>query len=189
MRVTHLADGLSNSVYFVTRSQDGKHEAWFVLEGFQDRGWTLFVRSDPKAEPKPVARLDWDVCRFTGAEWSRDGKVVVATLDISPYNGQRVTSTVYDKSRKQLAGVLPDGQRIYPCEREVRAYAYDYSQGQPLLPPGATCGSLPTVVDWLDFESNVVSLVDEHGGFDGKPIGRNHMERLAKPIGSGKLRE
>lgn len=144
----------SDPYLYISANPATGHEAWFKQEGFVDRGWTLFAKSEIQDKPMRVSELDWDgIFRLKGAEWSKDGQVIVATLGITALNWQ-----------------------------EVRAFAYDFSKNQPVLPTGITRHTLPSSIDWLSLQSNIVSLVEDHGGFSGEFISRDIIMQSSKSI-------
>jgi hypothetical protein len=157
--VVCIGHKFSSPFLFVTKSQANGHEASFVLEGFVDRGWTLFVKPKSEIETRRVTELDWDgIYRFQGAEWSKDGQVIVVTLCIAAHNW-----------------------------REFKAYAFDFEKGRALLPDGKTFCTLPSSIDWIALQSNVVSLVADHGGFSGDFVTENTMKRLSTPISAWQM--
>jgi len=139
-----MAQGFSAPFLYVSRSpvDSQTHEAWFLMEGFVDRGWVLCVKPSGVRKAFRVASLDFDgEFSFCGAEWSHDGQVIAATIRL-PTN-------------------------------EARAIAYDFAQGAKLVP------------DWSNrshFESNVLAVVREHGGFSGNFIPEAHMRESGKEI-------
>jgi len=144
----------SDPYLYISANPATGNEAWFKQEGFVDRGWTLYAKSEIQDRPMRVSELDWDgIFRLKGAEWSKDGQVVVATLGITALNWQ-----------------------------EVRAFAYDYSNNQSILPAGKTRHTLQSSIDWLSFQSNIVSLVEDHGGFSGEFISRDIIMQSSKSI-------
>lgn len=90
----------SDPYLYISANPATGHEAWFKQEGFVDRGWTLFAKSEIQDKPMRVSELDWDgIFRLKGAEWSKDGQVIVATLGITALNWQEVRAFAYDFSK------------------------------------------------------------------------------------------
>lgn len=106
----YIGQKFSAPFLFVWHSPgESRHEALFLLQGFQDRGWTLFVKPDGKGKPIRVAPLDLGVSNgyhFAEADWSKDGQVMVATI------------------------------RVGPQDDNVRALGYDFAARQSLVAPG-----------------------------------------------------
>ena len=150
----YVVQGFSSPLLFVSEYPNTGNEAWFIWEGFVDRGCSLYVKSTTQVKPTPVTELSWDgQYLFTGAEWTKDGQVIVATLRI-------------------LGGSYP----------EVRGYAYDFKGGRALMPEGKSMNKLPQSIDWLSAQSNILKVVEVHGGFSGNFISHDTMMQSGKSI-------
>ena len=144
----------SDPFLFVSEHPDTGNKALFILEGFVDRGWSLYAKSITQKKPTPVTELDWDGrCIFIGAEWSKDGQVITATLRI-------------------IGGTYP----------EICAYAYDFKSNRALMPEGTSRNAMLQSVNWLSAQSNILNIVEAHGGFCGNFISRDNMMQSGKSI-------
>jgi hypothetical protein len=144
----------SSPFLFVSEDPSTGNEAWFIWEGFVDRGCSLYAKSTTHKAPIPVTDLSWDgQYLFMGAEWSKDGQVIAATLRI-------------------LGGTYP----------EVRGYAYDFQGGRALMPEGKSMNKMPQSIDWLSAQSNILKVVEAHGGFTGNFISHDAMMQSGKSI-------
>ena len=93
-------------LYTMVSPCNSHHQAIFIQEGFQDRSWTLYVKEGDQKKPVRIASLDFDgTYMFNGAEWSKDGTVIVATVRLMGGN--------YD---------------------QIRAFGYDFSTGKAFVP-------------------------------------------------------
>ena len=102
-----LAQGFSDPILYTMHSPtQSHHQALFLQEGFQDRSWTLYVRPEESGRPLRVAMLDFDgTFMFSGAEWSRDGQVIVATVRLTGGNYDQVRAYGFDLIRWLFGGL------------------------------------------------------------------------------------
>jgi hypothetical protein len=115
-----VSQGFSDPFLYTLHSPSQRHQALFLQEGFQDRSWTLFVKAEGLDRPLRVASLDFDgAYRFNGAEWSKDGEVIVAKVLLMGGNYDHVRAFGYDfATRKAL---VPEWNRWREHETNVLA--------------------------------------------------------------------
>ena len=118
-------------------------EVWFVDGGFLDRDLIVLARPEGH-KPEKLANLCWfPDCGFASAQWSKDGKVFVCSVN---------TKTVTN-------GPVP-------------AVAYDFSRNHPVIPAWMTGSgfSQKPAAEWRKQAATIQTLVATHGGWDGEPM-------------------
>ncbi|HTB83120.1 MAG TPA: hypothetical protein VK742_05650 [Candidatus Sulfotelmatobacter sp.] len=119
------------------------NQASFYDGGFMDRDLLLYVKSDGQ-KPKFVAKLWWDPeCYFSEAQWTKDGKMIVCSLNVNTASNQ-----------------------------PIMAVAFDFSANKSMVPPWMTnfLSEEKPESDWRRQESDIKEMIATHGGLSGSRI-------------------
>jgi hypothetical protein len=109
----------------------------FYDGGFMDRDLWLYAKSDGQ-KTQFIANIWWSPeCYFSDAQWTKDGKMIVCSLNVEVASNQ-----------------------------PIMAVAFDFSANKSIVPPWMTkisCDFKPEA-DWRKQETNVKKMVVAHGG-------------------------
>jgi hypothetical protein len=137
-------------------------EAWFLKQGFRDRGYYFCIKPALEANHPPfmLGILDWaGEYEFSHARWTRDGKAIVVAISL------------FDSSHS-----------------EVLAFAFDF-ETNIAVPSEGGCRSVDLqpsrderAAAWKEDEKRVVALADAHGGLAPQRYTRQMIENEARSI-------
>ncbi len=127
------------------------NQIYFYDGGFMDRDLWLYAKPNDQ-KPQFVANVYWwPECYFSNAQWTKDGEMIVCSLNVKPNNH-----------------VKTDNQPTI----SVMAVAFDFSANKPIVPSWmrkASC-DLGFESDWRKQETNVLEMVAAHGGLSDSLI-------------------
>jgi len=120
-----------------------QNEAWFMDGGFHERD-LIFIARPAGQKPRQLVGLCWfPECKFSSARWSRDGQVIVCSVE------------------SQNAGDQP-----------VLAIGFDFNQNQPIIPSwlGGNGFQNATEAEWKKQDAALQKIIAAHGGFGADKI-------------------
>lgn len=122
------------------------NQIYFYDGGFMDRDLWLYAKPNGQKAQFVANIYWWPECYFSQAQWTKDGEMIVCSLNVKPDNQPAMS---------------------------VMAVAFDFTANKSIVPSWMTkvsCDYSKPESDWRREETNVQEIVAAHGGLSDKRI-------------------
>ena len=121
------------------------NQIYFYDGGFMDRDLWLYAKPNGQKAQFVANIYWWPECYFSEAKWTKDGKMIVCSLNVKPDNQPAMN---------------------------VMAVAFDFSENKSIVPSWMrkTSCDINPVSNWQKQEANIQEMIVAHGGLSDNRI-------------------